>query len=67
MVKKRTLLLLASLVWFAAGFNIARIGVVAYSGYGSLIHALELWWCSPSSGACSLNWLANTPDVFMSL
>lgn len=41
MVKKRTLLLLASLVWFAAGFNIARIGVVAYSGYGSLIHALE--------------------------
>lgn len=41
MVKKRTLLLLASVVWLAAGFNIARIGVVAYSGYGSFLHALE--------------------------
>ncbi|BDF05262.1 hypothetical protein [[Clostridium] hylemonae] len=31
-VKKRTLLLLAGLVWSAAGFNILRIGIVSYSG-----------------------------------
>lgn len=41
MVKKRTLLLLASAVWLAAGVNIARIGVVTYRGYGTLWHTLE--------------------------
>ena len=30
-VKRNTLLLLACLVWSAAGFNILRIGLVAYS------------------------------------
>lgn len=30
-VKRNTLLLLASLVWSAAGFNILRIGLMAYS------------------------------------
>lgn len=32
MVKKRTLLLLACLVWAAAGFNILRIGLMCYPG-----------------------------------
>lgn len=32
-VKKNTLLLLACLVWAAAGFNILRIGVLAYPAY----------------------------------
>ena len=32
-VKKNTLLLLACLVWAAAGFNILRIGVMAYPAY----------------------------------
>lgn len=29
-VKKRTLLAIAGCVWFAAGFNVARLGVIAY-------------------------------------
>ena len=29
-VNKRTLLLIAGIVWFAAGFNVARLGVVSY-------------------------------------
>lgn len=33
MVKRNTLLLLACLVWSAAGFNILRIGVLAYPNY----------------------------------
>ena len=39
MVKNRTLLLLASLVWSMAGFNIVRIGVLAYQGNASILHA----------------------------
>ncbi len=29
-VKKRTLLLIAGIVWLAAGFNVARLGVISY-------------------------------------
>ena len=29
-VKKRTLLLIAGIVWLAAGFNVARLGVLSY-------------------------------------
>ena len=29
-VKKRTLLLIAGIVWFIAGFNVARLGVLSY-------------------------------------
>ncbi|MDO4600016.1 MAG: hypothetical protein Q4B39_07350 [[Ruminococcus] gnavus] len=32
-VKKQTLLILASIVWLIAGFNILRIGVISYDGY----------------------------------
>ena len=32
-VKRNTLLLLACLVWSAAGFNILRIGLMAYPAY----------------------------------
>lgn len=35
-VKRNTLLLLACLVWSAAGFNILRIGLTAYPGYLSM-------------------------------
>ena len=35
-VKRNTLLLIACLVWSAAGFNILRIGVLAYPAYLSL-------------------------------
>lgn len=31
-VKKRTLLAIAGCVWFLAGFNVARLGFIAYSG-----------------------------------
>ena len=30
MVKKRTLLLIAGIVWLIAGFNVARLGVLSY-------------------------------------
>ena len=39
-VKRNTLLLLACLVWSAAGFNILRIGLIAYPPYRSLLNVL---------------------------
>lgn len=39
-VKKNTLLLIACFVWTAAGFNILRIGIMAYSSYLSLINII---------------------------
>lgn len=29
-VKKRTLLLIAGIVWLIAGFNVARLGILSY-------------------------------------
>lgn len=37
-VNRNTLLLLACLVWSAAGFNILRIGVMTYPGYLSAVN-----------------------------
>ena len=37
-VKKRTLLLIACIVWSLAGFNIVRIGVLAYPPYVTVIN-----------------------------
>lgn len=37
-VKRNTLLLLACLVWGAAGFNILRIGLIAYPSYRSVLN-----------------------------
>lgn len=39
-VKRHTLLLLACLVWSVAGFNILRIGFVAYPPYLTVFHVL---------------------------
>ncbi|MBS5150361.1 MAG: hypothetical protein KHY76_05120 [Butyricicoccus pullicaecorum] len=39
-VKKRTLLLLAALVWGIAGFNILRIGILSYVGYAGVVNFL---------------------------
>lgn len=39
-VKRNTLLLLACLVWSAAGFNILRIGLMAYGPYWSVWNVL---------------------------
>lgn len=39
-VKRNTLLLIACLVWTAAGINILRIGLEAYAGYQSLVNWL---------------------------
>lgn len=39
-VKRNTLLLLACLVWSAAGFNILRIGLMAYPPYLALLNYL---------------------------
>ena len=37
-IKKRTLLLLAAIVWMIAGFNILRIGIEPYAAYKSVIN-----------------------------
>ena len=37
-VKRKTLLLIASLVWMAAGFNISKIGFLAYISYFSIMN-----------------------------
>ncbi|MEG2001042.1 MAG: hypothetical protein RR053_06595 [Evtepia sp.] len=37
-VKKRTLILIAGIVWLLAGFNIVRLGVIAYHAYVSVFH-----------------------------
>ena len=39
-VKKRTLLLIACLVWSTAGANILRIGFISYLPFVSLFHLL---------------------------
>lgn len=39
-VKRNTLLLIACLVWSAAGFNILRIGIMAYPAYLTAINLL---------------------------
>lgn len=39
-VKRNTLLLLACLVWSMAGFNILRIGLMAYPAYGTILNFL---------------------------
>lgn len=39
-VKRNTLLLLACLVWSAAGFNVLRIGLIAYSIYFTALNCL---------------------------
>lgn len=39
-VKRNTLLLLACLVWSAAGFNILRVGLVSYPAYLSALNLL---------------------------
>lgn len=40
MVKKLTLLLLASVVWIIAGFNVLKIGIETYANYLSVINFL---------------------------
>lgn len=37
-IKKNYLLLLAGIVWLAAGFNILRIGIISYKSYVTLIN-----------------------------
>lgn len=37
-VNKKTLLLIACIVWGIAGFNVLRIGILSYSGYISLFN-----------------------------
>lgn len=39
-VKRNTLLLLACLVWSAAGFNILRIGLMVYPAYVNVLNCL---------------------------
>lgn len=40
MVKKRTLLLIAGIVWAIAGFNVVRIGLMLYSQYLEVLNII---------------------------
>lgn len=40
MVRKQTLLLIACIVWGIAGFNVMRIGILAYGAYISVVNIL---------------------------
>lgn len=40
MVKKLNLLVIASVVWMIAGFNVLKIGIESYSGHVSLLNML---------------------------
>lgn len=51
MVKKTSLLAIASIVWMIAGFNVLKIGIDTYSGYVTIINLLLsvlvfviFWW-----------------------
>ena len=48
-VKRNTLLLIAALVWSAAGFNILRIGLLAYPPYRTIVNYLLSPLYSPYS------------------
>lgn len=52
-VKRNTLLLIACFVWGIAGFNILRIGVMAYPAYCSILY----WTWSFSSAGRIVIWL----------
>ena len=39
-VKKHTLLLIASLVWLIAGFNVLNIGIVTYKNYITILNII---------------------------
>ncbi len=40
MVKKRTLLFIAGIVWMFAGFNVIKIGIEAYSHAHILVYGI---------------------------
>ncbi len=39
-VKKHTLLLIASLVWLIAGFNVLNIGIITYKNYVTILNII---------------------------
>ena len=50
-VKKRTLLLLASIVWLIAGFNIIRIGILSYTAVSYTHLAEDVFGVADITGA----------------
>ena len=60
-VSKRVLLFLAGIVWTAAGFNVLRIGVLAYPPYLSILNFLLSLVVLHFFGSLSLeSWSKNT-------
>ena len=55
-VKPNTLLLMACLVWAAAGANILRIGVLAYPGHATVgnLFLLENWSSNTPNGSATM-------------
>ena len=59
-VKRSTLLLLACLVWCIAGFNILRIGILAYPAYVTAGNILLSFLCFKN--LYSADWFTSTPQ-----
>ena len=53
-VKKRTLLLIAGIVWLIAGFNVARLGVLSYL-------VIERQWFMYAVGSCICRFRNDVP------
>lgn len=78
-VKKNTLLLLACLVWTAAGVNILRIGLLAYATQVSLPHILlsllvfflfqvfvfGAWWENTPDGSWDIGRTDSSSSAFL--
>lgn len=79
-VKKNTLLLLACLVWTAAGVNILRIGLLAYATQVSLPHILlsllvfflfqvfvfrAAWWENTPDGSWDIGRTDSSSSAFL--
>ena len=57
-VKKRTLLLIAGIVWLIAGFNVARLGILSYrvidrKWYLYLFSVVSFFYSGLVSGSCN--------------
>ena len=67
MVRKHTLLLLACLVWAAAGFNILRIGLMCYPGLVTPVTPSFAIMAAMMSGGIGLRASGLAPQVFIAV
>ena len=63
-VSRRTLLLIACAVWFVAGFNIVRLGVLAYANVG--VSSFVIMACM-MTGGIAIRSLHLAPEPFIAV